>query len=182
VDPKIFRADMTWLVFCVGCSRLLRALRTKCTPERAHAATAACHVATVFLDGSRSLGLKEKEAAMMHELVTGDTSLRASAEALSSSELHDAYPTLQKAAKRLAQVIDPESTSAVDVLYDSVDDDGSDDNDDDVDDVDNINDDDDISTGNADRAGILTGLQVHDSSAIYSYSHLTRTSAAFWHR
>ena len=160
MDPKIFRADKTWLVVCVGCSRLLNACLdsiTTCTPALAHAATAACRVAATFLDGSRSLGLKEKEGAMNHELVTGDKSLYSSAASLSSTSLLKAYPALKAAATKLAQVIKPATTLAIDPMPE-------DDEDDD--------DDEDVkpgrrnSTGRVARAGSITGLQVHNYSAI----------------
>ena len=111
VDPKTFRADTTWLVVCVGCSRILSAClknNTTCTAEIAYAVTAACRVATAFLEGSRSLGLKAKEASMAHELILGNASMRASAEALSSNARLEVYPSLQVAATKLAQVFNPD--------------------------------------------------------------------------
>jgi hypothetical protein len=74
----------------------------KCSLELAYTGIAACRVATSFLNESRSLGLKEKEGAMVHELVAGKSSLYASADALSKSELHKAHPSLKEAATKLA--------------------------------------------------------------------------------
>jgi len=128
----------------------------KCTPALAHAATAACRVAAAFLDGSRSLGLKEKEAAMKHELVDDGKSLYASAAAISSTALLKTYPSLKAAATKLAQVIKPATTLAVDLSYDNDDED---------------DDDEDVASGRRNsmgkivRAGSITGLQVHNSSS-----------------
>lgn len=120
MDPKIFRADKTWLVVCVGCSRLLSACLdsiTTCTPALAHATTAACRVAVAFLEGSRSLGLKIKEAAMAHELVEGDKSMYASATMLSSSAHLKAHPSLKDAAIKLARIFKPTTTVPVNLSF-----------------------------------------------------------------
>jgi hypothetical protein len=124
VDPKLFRMGKCWELLAVGVNRVLSAAARDLTATTAKSsssqgaglvskkkqvqvATAAAHVAFVFIDGARILGLAKQEADHLEALVEGPTSVFHSAEAIANSSMTTAKPALVKACTVLVRMIKP---------------------------------------------------------------------------